>query len=179
MARGKAAARPARRILYPRAWLVLALVALMSLGLLLWSTEGRSDGVWDAGALDGFSLASSAIGGGDVKGLAQALSEESLSRYEVELPDGAQDEVPFPVDALCSASSGGVVVGFTFEGGASSAFDHLRAEMEGRGWTYVSSGSQSAASFVKDVGMYRWATMTCTEVGGGAAVVINARGCDG
>lgn len=176
MAKNLLAVRAARRILFPRAWLVLALMALTALGLFLLPIEGRPEGVQDAGAPDVAALAFSAIGGGDVEGLAQTLSEESLSRYEVELPEGTQSEMPFPAGALCSANSEGVVVGFTFKGGASSAFDRLRTDMEEKGWTYVSSGSQTAATFAKDVGAYRWATMTCTEVDGGTAVVINARG---
>lgn len=167
-----------RKALYPRAWLILALFALTALGLLLWPSEGQSGNAGDARAFEGVALASSAISGGDAEGLAQALSEKSLSRYEVEPSEGVKGEVPFRSGALCSVGSDGIVVGFTLKNGESFVFDQVRTEMEAKGWTYVSSGNKAAATFAKDVGAYRWATVTCTEAASGVAVVINARGCD-
>lgn len=171
--------QPSQGALYPRAWLVLALFAAVALVLLLWPGEGQSGGAQVVQAGESVGSAISAVGSGDVEGLAQTLSEKPLSQYGTELPEGAQSEVPFPAGALCSAGSDGVVVGFTSEGDVSSAFSQVKAEMEEKGWTYVSSGSQAAATFAKDDGTYRWATATCTEVSGGTAVVINARGCNG
>ncbi len=165
--------------LYPRAWLVLALFAAVALVLLLWPSDGQSEGAQVAQAGENIGSAISAVGSSDMEGLAQTLSEKPLSQYEAELPEAAQSEVSFPAGALCSVGSDGVVVGFTLEGDASSVFGQVKTQMEGKGWTYVSSGSQAAATFVKDAGTYRWATASCTEVSSGTAVVINARGCNG
>lgn len=171
--------QPSQGALYPRAWLVLALFVAVALVLLLWPGEGQSGGAQVAQAGESVGSAISAVGSGDVEGLAQTLSEKPLSQYGTELPEGAQSEVPFHAGSLCSVGSDGVVVGFTSEGDVSSAFSQVKAEMEEKDWTYVSSGSLAAATFAKDDGTYRWATASCTEVSGGTAVVVNARGCNG
>ncbi len=168
-----------RRALYPRAWLVVALFALVALGLLLWPAGRQVGSAGAEGASAAVVQESLAIGGNGVDGLAEALSRQSLSAYESDPPEAARNELPLSADALCSADSDGVIVGFTLEGTLDSSSDRVREEMEKRGWTYVSSGNQAAATFAKDVGVYRWAAATCTEVNGGVSVVINARGSNG
>ncbi len=176
MAWRKGLGKNMRRALYPRAWPVVALFALVALGLLLWPGEGRVDSVRVEEASADVGWGSLTIGGNGVDGLAVALSGKALSGYESDPPVAARNELPLLADALCSADSDGVIVGFTLDGTLDSSSDRVREEMEKRGWTYVSSGNQTAATFAKDVGIYRWAAATCTEVNSGVSVVINARG---
>ncbi len=177
MGKLKASGRPVRRALYPRAWRVVALFLLLAIVLLLWPSKLQSSGVGAEGEQAGDSAVVGVDDGG-TEVLARLVSGESLSGYRIALPEGAQREVPLFADALCSVDAGGVVVGFVLEGSSDSAFDQVKAEMAGKGWTFVSGGNQTGATFAKDAGTYRWATATCSGVGSGTAVVINARSCD-
>ncbi len=167
-----------RHALYPRAWRVVALFLLLAIVLLLWPSKLQSSGVGAEGEQAG-DLPVVGVDDDGAEVLARLVSGESLSGYRIALPEGAQREVPLFADALCSVDSGGVVVGFVLEGSSDSAFNQVKEQMEGKGWTFVSGGNQTGATFAKDTGTYRWATATCSGVGSGTAVVINARSCDG
>ena len=177
MGKLKASGRPVCRALYPRARRVVALFLLLAIVLFLWPSKLQSGGAGAEGEQAG-SAAVVQVDDGGTEVLARLVSGESLSGYRTALPEGAQREVPLFADALCSVDAGGVVVGFVLDEPSDSAFDQVKTEMAGKGWTFVSGGNQTGATFAKDGGTYRWATATCSEVGSGTAVVINARSCD-
>lgn len=66
------------------------------------------------------------------------------------------------------------VVGFTAVGSAERAFEHAARELEVRGWTSIDSGSTTCGSFVKGEGRYRWAFVSCVQVGSTTSVVVQS-----
>ncbi len=89
-----------------------------------------------------------------------------------ELADFEREVLPLSGRAGLRASSGGTLVGFTASGGAAEAFAAISDELEGRGWTAVSSGSAQTGTFAKGEGTFRWAFVSCADVGGEASVVV-------
>lgn len=89
------------------------------------------------------------------------------------LPDSFAEEL-FGVEGLEDArvSDGGDVVAFLSRGSAEEAFAVLKRRLEENGWTFVESGITNAASFAKPGGAYQTCFLSCTEVAGITAVVV-------
>ena len=104
-----------------------------------------------------------------------ALSGDMTGRdaANVVLPEGFAEEL-LDVSGLegLRVSDGGDVVGFLSRDGADGSFAALKGELEARGWAFVESGIENAGSFAKPDGAYRACFLSCTEVAGMTAVVI-------
>ena len=104
-------------------------------------------------------------------------SEETLSSQdsttEGALPVGLVDEL-FGVEGFedVRVSEGGDVVGFLSHDAADETFAALKGRLEENGWTFVESGIENAASFAKPGGAYQACFLSCTEVAGMTAVVV-------
>ena len=64
------------------------------------------------------------------------------------------------------------VVGFSVAGADEDAFLSLADELEGNGWMRIESGSATCGSFSKSGGSYRWAFVSCVQVGEWTSVVV-------
>lgn len=96
---------------------------------------------------------------------AASSGDAQLSGFEREvLPLAGRDGV--------RAAEEGTLVGFSSATGAEATFADVSAALAERGWTAVSSGSACAGSFVKADGSFRWAFVTCAQVGEGSSVVV-------
>lgn len=93
------------------------------------------------------------------------------------LPEGFEEEC-FSVEGYRNArsSDGGRIVGAITEGSAQKAFEACCAKMLEKGWTAVSSGQPTRATFLKTTGRYRWAYLDCTGIGGSVSIVIALEG---
>ena len=113
---------------------------------------------------------------GEVAGAVRDDESEPASQTpaaDATLPDGFVEEL-FGVEGLEGArvSDGGDVVGFLSHDGAEEAFAALKGRLEENGWTFVESGIANAASFAKPGGAYQACFLSCTEVAGATAVVV-------
>ena len=95
----------------------------------------------------------------------------------------ATDDVVVPREFTCEigllpdahdvrVSVGGGVVGYVVDDECENVLTRLGEHMESRGWTEVSLGGVSGATFVKKDGSCRWALATCMQAGGATSVVV-------
>ncbi len=114
-------------------------------------------------------------------GWAESLDAASMVSYVAggRQPQGPADEVPFTFgeelfdgsDALqVAVSQKGSVVGMTMDGSADRALAHYGGLLEGNGWVDVGR-SESARTFCKDEGCYRWACLQVTQIGASVCLV--------
>ncbi len=166
------------KALYPRAWLVLAVLAgaMLALAGLNCCTQHQEEGALEVGAKGIASSFSTAFAGAssveDLDASAQVFPDEALGSYSQEVPADIAAEALSAEGALCSAASGGATLGFTRQGSAAENFAWAQGELGRKGWSFVPSGNNVAGTFVKGQGKYRWAALTCTEVGSGSSIVL-------
>lgn len=119
---------------------------------------------------------------GEVVGAVRDGEPEPASQTpaaDATLPDGFVEEL-FSVEGFedVRVSEGGDVVGFLSHDAAGEAFDALKGRLEENGWTFVESGIANAASFAKPGGAYQACFLSCTEVAGTTAVVVQCPRAD-
>ncbi len=104
---------------------------------------------------------------------AEGASSSQDSTAGGALPDGFVEEL-FDVEGFedVRVSDGEDVVGFLSHDAAEKAFRDVRGRLEASGWTFVESGLANAASFAKSGGAYQACFLSCTEVAGMTAVVV-------
>ena len=92
---------------------------------------------------------------------------------EAALPPGFESEVIAAVDQQdVRFDEQGRIVGFCVAGIVEEVFFSLADELTGKGWICVESGSASCGSFAKGAGAYRWAFVSCVQVGDSTSVVV-------
>ena len=116
------------------------------------------------------------VGDGEVDASSLSSALSVLDAFEVDAEASLatfQDEALTLVgreELLCEPESG--LVGFVVAGDAGDAFEGIRDELEGKGWSMVDSGLDACATFVKDEGVYDWLFVSCVQVGDSACVVV-------
>lgn len=166
------------RLLYPRAYVALALLAVVLAFVFLFDfgagTRGSNGG---SDRMDGVaaspSLAESVLcfDGGSVS----VKPEQALSGFDDAPPREFSDEILGFSDGKYSVDSDGVIAGYLFPNGSTPSIGDIQLLLEERGWRAISSGQGSIATFAKSEGSFRWASVSCESLGDGAAVVVNAR----
>lgn len=81
---------------------------------------------------------------------------------EIGLLSGARD---------VRVSADGSVVGYMVDDACESVLERLNERMESLGWSSVSLGGASGATYVKASGACTWALVTCLQVEGATSVV--------
>ena len=104
----------------------------------------------------------------------QAITDV-VSQEKSELTEDFKNEV-FNTSQLDSSNfkmnNDGKVVGFSLPYKASYSFQLIKKILEQNGWTYVSSGDDTSASFCKSSGNYQWLFANCVDVAKETCVVI-------
>lgn len=169
-----------RRILYPRAWVVLGVGVCVMIGL-AFSAGVPASPVVDLGIQglsDSFSISS------DVDESSGAISvQDEVSwqgSFSNELPEGFDEEIGLSGDEPIAVSNDGRTIGLVFHGDIESVLNEVRRSLEEKGWAYVPSGQEFACTFVKDAGAFRWLALTCVAVDQDVSVVlVPGEGSDG
>lgn len=167
-----------RPLVYRRAWPVLAVSAGIAAVLLFCSSCATSPSVMQQGAGKVASallpqVSQAQEGASVIPGF--EVSDEWLDGYSSEVPADFRSELLNRSDAVCSEQGNALSVGFSATGSAEEVQSALAEELALRGWTEVGSGQAAVSTFVKSGGSYRWAAVTCTEVGDSVSVVVSAR----
>lgn len=162
-----------RQFVYPKARIVLVVFVAVALVLLfsrLFSSDPGLLQVGTKGMLDAFSISKE-----------EHTSDNSLEvdsdvswqgSYSNDLPEGFDEEIGLRGDSPLAVSSDGRTIGFTQEGASLEVMSSIQSDLESKGWIYVASGQDSAATFVKDEGVFRWLAVTCVTVGDEVSVVL-------
>jgi hypothetical protein len=162
-----------RQFVYPKARIVLMVFVVVALLLLLsplFSSEPGLLQVGTKGMLDAFSISKE-----------EHVSNNSLEvdsdvswqgGYSNELPEAFDEEIGLQGDSPLAVSSNGRTIGFTRVGTSAEVMSSIQSDLESKGWVYVASGQDSAATFVKDEGKFRWLAVTCVTVGDEVSVVL-------
>ncbi|MFR7747264.1 MAG: hypothetical protein ACLU06_07570 [Eggerthellaceae bacterium] len=66
--------------------------------------------------------------------------------------------------------------GFFLDTGLDAAQTTIRDTLQSKQWRWIDSGQNAFATFVKDCGVYRWASVGCSEINGTTSVVITLDG---
>lgn len=106
------------------------------------------------------------------------FDEGVLASYDAALPEGFEEEVYAPVPEGALATGHGVV-GFSVEGDVASVFAQVRSVLEGKGWTYIESGTSAFATFVKDEGPYAWVSVSLVQIDESVSVVFSLKKGEG
>lgn len=113
---------------------------------------------------------------------ASAVAGEATARGAPDapaLPLGFADEVVAVAGRdEVRADERGRVVGFCVSSAAEGVFSSLADELAGKGWARIESGSATCGSFSKNGGAYRWAFVTCVQVGDSTSVVVQYAAAD-
>lgn len=162
-----------KRLLYPKAWIVLVALALIALLLALNPFSSSDPGILQLGTrgmLESFSLSKDESAS---KGTIEVESDVSWQgSYSNNLPAGFEEEIALQGDSPFAVSSDGRTIGFTRKGSASEVMASIQNDLEAKGWTCVPSGQDSATTFVKDEGLFRWLAVTCVSVEDEVSVVL-------
>lgn len=174
--------RRIRHALYPRAALMLVFLAFVFAVLLL---SPRSDGASIAEE-ESISVAkefqesvSASFSSDGQLSLEAASTSGVLDAYRQSLPSDVAEEVWTAPGSEVLVANDGCVVGYAMAQNQAEASKEVRSGMEDLGWTYVESGTEALATYVKDEGAFRWASVGITEVGGSSSVVISLKRSDG
>lgn len=160
--------------LYPAAWKALAVLVLAgALLLFVPSALQRTETsvVGNAHLLRWFS---DAVAGNDPTEWGESFSWTEA--YGHALPEGFASEVLALEGVDVTVSDQGPVVGYRAEGDPETSMAKVRDELAGKGWIAVESGTAALQTFVKESGRYRWASVSCTHVGGATSVVVTVKG---
>lgn len=138
--------------------------------------EGASGGVKESPGDAVGGLSGSSDGGSPAEGALDAVRDVMTARdpaVDGVAPEGFAEEL-FSVEGFeeVRVSDGGDVVGFLLRDSAEEAFAALKGRLEANGWAFVESGIENAGSFAKSGGVYQSCFLSCTEVAGSTAVVV-------
>lgn len=160
------------RILYPRAWVVLGVGLCIVIGLALSAGMPASPMVdlGIRGLTDSFSISSDADESSGTVAVQDEVSWQGS--FSNELPAKFDEEIGLGGDEPIAVSNDGRTIGLVFHGDIESVLDEVRRSLEEKGWTYVPSGQESACTFVKDAGSFRWLALTCVAVDRDVSVVL-------
>jgi len=167
--RGRSAARNVQSKRVAKAFsLVVGLVCLVPMSGL---ARGGASGQVPSSSIAGGISASEIICGLDMHAMLDRLEDAgglnngkapAYFEREIGVIEGARD---------VRASGDERIVGYIMDCPATQAQQRVSQWMMGRGWTEVSLGSVSGATFVKKGGDCRWALASCTQVGSATSVV--------
>ena len=151
-------------------------------GAVVWETasalrgEGPAQNGVSAGERPSMLDASGALGReGTIAGL---LGEDIVPSGDGGSSDGAAESTIardlFSLEGKedVRISEDGAVVGYLSDADAIAAYETAASELEGTGWTCVSEGSGTAGSFAKDEGAFSLCYVSCVDVAGRSAVVV-------
>lgn len=158
-------------LLYRRAWVVLLVIGLVFLSLGAISYLQRNPGPLQVGAqgmIEGLTFFEDS----STEGIEVEDEKAWQEPYINDLPEGYQEEIGLGESGSLLVSKGGQTIGYSYDGSLSKTMESIRAHLEERGWTYVPSGQESAATFAKDAGVYRWLAVTCAYFEGETSVVL-------
>lgn len=138
--------------------------------------EGASGGVTESPGDAVGGPSGSSDGGSPAEGALDAVRDVMTARnpaVDGVAPEGFAEEL-FNVEGFeeIRVSDGGDVVGFLLRDSAEEAFAALKRRLEANGWAFVESGIENAGSFAKSGGVYQSCFLSCTEVAGMTAVVV-------
>ena len=162
-----------RHFVYPKARIVLIVFVLLAL-ILLFSPLLSSDPgllqVGTKGLLDAFSISKEEHASNNSLEVDSDVSWQGS--YSNELPEAFDEEIGLQGDSPLAVSNDGRTIGFTRVGTSAEVMSSIQSDLESKGWVYVASGQDSAATFVKDKGKFRWLAVTCVTVGEEVSVVL-------
>lgn len=169
--RDKKKPKEKNRFLYQRAWLIILAIIACFVVLAISSFSTKDPGILEVGIqgmLDAFSVTKDQSS----QDLVVKSDVSWQGRYSNELPEGYDEEIGLGSDTSVAVSNNGQAIGYTNDAGLSETVDEIQQRLLGKGWTYVPSGQESAATFVKDTGKFRWLAVTCASFGDETSVVL-------
>lgn len=159
------------RFLHRRAWLIIVVIIACFVALAISSFSSKDPGILEVGVqgmLDAFSVTKDQSS----ENLVVKSDVSWQGRYSNELPEGYDEEIGLGSDASVAVSNNGQAIGYTNDAGLSETVDEIQQHLLDKGWTFVPSGQESAATFVKDTGKFRWLAVTCASFGDETSVVL-------
>ena len=99
--------------------------------------------------------------------------EQKASNHQGRMPAEVVEEMGvLPGASELKADAGNDVVGYVVAGDAESISREVDRMMVERGWAGVDLGLLDGATYMKDEGEFRWALVSCTQVGSKTSVVV-------
>lgn len=175
-----------KRILFPKAKLVLVLFVLGGIVLAVWSVSNANPSalqIGSVGVLESFSVShdentsdqganTQSTNGIDLGDSISLDSSASWQRhYSNDLPSGFDEEIGLTGESVV-VSNEGRTIGYVTDGSVEDTMTGIRNALEEKGWSYVPSGQESVATFVKDTGIFCWLAVSCVSVEGETSVVL-------
>ena len=161
-----------KRFLYPKAKLIGALLIGGGLILAALSFADSNPGVIQLGSadlLDALSISHEERSPDDVVSLDSDVSWQG--HFSNDLPVGFDEEIGLGGESV-AVSNDGRTVGYTSDKSLEETMTEIRKGLEGKGWNYVPSGQDFAATFAKDSGAFCWLAVTCASIGEETSVVL-------
>ena len=99
--------------------------------------------------------------------------EQKASSHQGRMPAELVEEMGIlPGASELKVDAGNDVVGYVVAGDAETISREVDWMMAERGWAGVDLGLLDGATYMKDEGGFRWALVTCTQVGSKTSVVV-------